>query len=77
MSCAQNERRKEHKTTQFDFVHPFAFENRFSLKLCFRIWSKLFNSVTLKMGGVLEFSLQLGNNEPQHSDFVCKAYNGT
>ena len=35
--------------------------------------------MTLKMGVALEFLLQLGKHNPQHSDFgiVCKANSGT
>ena len=40
---------------------------------------RFWNSVTSKLGDALEFSLQIGNQKPQRSDFdsVCKANNGT
>ena len=49
------------------------------LKRFFAKYVPFWNSVTLKMGVALEFSLQLANHKPQRSNFgiVCKANNGT
>ena len=63
-----------------DFVYPFAF---ISIGLHFFLKKNGYGfgtqSCDFKMEVALEFSLQLGNHEPQRSDFdiVCKAYKGT
>ena len=46
-SCRQYERWQKHKITWFDFVHTFAFENKYWFKILFS--HKMYSIVTLSL----------------------------
>ena len=51
----QNERWQKHKSTWFDFVYPFALENRYLFKTFFQKIGTIFELCDLKNGGCLTF----------------------